>query len=200
MCVYIFKVYIYYTYLRKFLSFSWFCQAFLFPERRFVAGFFRRLLAYLTPCISISIIPHISIQDVSCQYVSFPYVSIQYVSIQYVSHQYVSIQCVSMQCLSKVCTYPVNTYPTNTYPSNTYPINTYPFNAYPFKRYASAGMAMYVNAKQILAYCIPLHQQEWQSVWVSLHVISYHCYLAGMAMKIKTLPFLQFLCNFINWI
>ena len=43
----------------------------LFPERRFVSGFFRRLLAYVTPCIiSISIMPHISIQHVSCQYVS----------------------------------------------------------------------------------------------------------------------------------
>ena len=40
--------------------------------------------------------------------------------------------------------------------------------------------------------CISLHQQEWQWVWVSLHVISYHCYSAGMAMKIKTLLFLQF--------
>ena len=164
---------------------------FLIPERRFVAGFFRRLLAYLTPCISISIIPHISIQHASHQDVSHQYVS-----------QYVSIQCVSIQ---KVGTYPVNTYlfhtyPFNTYPTNTYPFNAYPFNVYRFKRFASAGMAMYVNAKQILAYhcisrngnvcecktypCISLHQQEWQWVWVSLHVISYHCYSAGMAMKI----------------
>ena len=57
-------------------------------------------------------------------------------------------------------TYPINTYPTNTYPFNTYPTNTYPcdaypFNAYPCKRFASAGMAMYVNAKHILAcHCI----------------------------------------------
>ena len=43
----------------------------------------------------------------------------------------------------------------NTYPSNKYPFNMYPFSTYPFKRYASAGMAMYVNAKHILA-------QEWQ--------------------------------------
>ena len=59
----------------------------------------------ITPCISISIIPHISIQHVSCQYVSF-----QYVSIQYVSHQCVSIQKVCISRNGNVCkckkTYP----------------------------------------------------------------------------------------------
>ena len=45
-----------------------------------------------------------------------------------------------------------------------------------------------------------LHQQEWQWVWVSLHIISYHCYSAGMVMNIETLLFLQFLCKIINWI
>ena len=62
--------------------FLFFCCVF-FPGRRFVAGFYRRLLAYVTPCIFISIISHISIQ---------------YVSIQYVSHQCVSIQKV---CISR---------------------------------------------------------------------------------------------------
>ena len=165
-------------------------------------------------------IPHISIQNVSHQYVSH-----QYVSVQHVSHQYVSMQCVSIQnvCISRFCnTYPTNTYPTNTYPTNTYPTNTYPcyaypFNAYPFKRCASAGIAnvshQYISHQYVSSTRIPpvrihsmrihsksLHQQEWQWVWASLHIISYHCYSAGMVMNIETLLFLQFLCKIINWI
>ena len=209
-------------------------EIFFFPERRFVAGFFRRLLAYLTPHISHTYltphishtypshhtypthihhtthIPHISIQNVSHRYVSH----------QYVSHQYVSMQCVSIQnvCISRFCnTYPTNTYPFNTYPTNTYPCYAYPFNAYPFKRCASAGIAnvshQYISHQYVSSTRIPpvrihsmrihsksLHQQEWQWVWVSLHIISYHCYSAGMVMNIETLLFLQFLCKIINWI
>ena len=152
-------------------------------------------------------IPHISIQNVSHQYVSH-----QYVSVQHVSHQYVSMQCVSFQnvCISRFCnTYPTNTYPFNTYPTNTYPCYAYPFNAYPFKRCASAGIAnvshQYISHQYVSSTRIPpvrvhsmrihsksLHQQEWQWVWVSLHIISYHCYSAGMVMNIETLLFLQF--------
>ena len=64
-----------------------------FPKRRFVAGFFRRLLVYIISCISISIIPPILFQYASLQYVLFQFVSIQYVSssIQYISIQYVCI-------------------------------------------------------------------------------------------------------------
>ena len=159
-----------------------------------------------------------------------PHISIQNVSHQHVSHQYVSMLCVSIQnvCISRFCnTYPTNTYPTNTYPFNTYPTNTYPcyaypfnaypFNAYPFKRCASAGIAnvshQYISHQYVSSTRIPpvrihsmrihsksLHQQEWQWVWVSLHIISYHCYSAGMVMNIETLLFLQFLCKIINWI
>ena len=39
----------------------------------------------------------------------------------------------------------------NTYPFNTHPVHAYPFNTYPFNTSASAGMAMNVNAKHILA-------------------------------------------------
>ena len=105
----------------------------------------------------------------------------------------------------------------NTYPTNTYPCYTYPFNAYPFKRCASAGIAnvshQYISHQYVSSTRIPpvrihsmrihsksLHQQEWQWVWVSLHIISYHCYSAGMVMNIETLLFLQFLCKIINWI
>ena len=70
----------------------------IFPKRRFVAGFFRRLLAYIISCISISIIPHILFQYASLQYVSFQYVSIQYASSSRVSIQYISIQYV---CISR---------------------------------------------------------------------------------------------------
>ena len=106
-------------------------------------------------------------------------------------------------------TYPTNTYPFNTYPTSTYPCNAYPFNAYPFKRCASAGIAnvshQYISHQYVSSTRIPpvrvhsmrihsksLHQQEWQWVWVSLHIISYHCYSAGMVMNIETLLFLQF--------
>ena len=96
-------------------------------------------------------------------------------------------------------------------------IHMYPFNAYPFKRCASAGIAtvshQYISHQYVSSTWIPpvrihsmrihsksLHQQEWQWVWVSLHIISYHCYSAGMVMNIETLLFLQFLCKIINWI
>ena len=69
-----------------------------FPKRRFVAGFFRRLLVYIISCISISIIPPILFQYASLQYVSFEYVSIQYASSSRVSIQYISIQYV---CISR---------------------------------------------------------------------------------------------------
>ena len=155
-------------------------------------------------------------------------------SIRTVSHQYLCLQYVSLQYVSL---------PYVTYPFNTYPFNTYPLTTYPFKKSASAGMAMYLNAKHTSIHtlismqyassfvsipCVSIqyisiqkgmHQQELQcmwmqnislhiiasagmamSIWVSLHVISYHCYSAGMAVNIKTLLFLQFLCNFNNWI
>ncbi len=131
----------------------------VFPELRFFAGFFRRLLSYIIQCISISIIKHISFQ---------------YVSLQYGLFQYVPIQN----------------------PFNTYPFNTYRFNTYP------------VNDTRI--HSIRLHQEwQWMSIQnlslhiiasarmamsvKSLHVISYHCYSAGMAMKTK--PCISF--NFI---
>ena len=103
------------------------------------------------------------------------YVSHQYVSVQHVSHQYVSMLCVSIQCVSiqKVCISrnrkripPIHIPPIRIF--NTYPTSTGPFNAYPFKKFASAGMAM------------------------SMSIISYHCYSAGMVMNIETLLFLQF--------
>ena len=130
--------------------------AFVFPRKTFR----RRVLQKIVGVSHTTHIPHISIQHVSHQYVSHQYVSIQYLSIQ----------CAAIQ--------KVRTYPVNTYRFHTYPCNAYPFNAYPFKRFASAGMAMYVNANHILAYhcisrngnvcecktypCISLHQQEWQ--------------------------------------
>ena len=223
----------------------------LFPERRFVAGFFRRLLAYLTPHISHTYLtPHIS----------YTYPSHHTYPTHIHSKRIPPIRIPPMRIHSKrlhqqVCnTYPSNTYPFNTYPTNTYPCYAYPFNAYPFKRCASAGIVnvshqyishQYVsstrippvrilcvsiqcvsiqkvcisrNRKRIPPIHIPpirifntyptstdpmrihsmrihsksLHQQEWQWVWVSLHIISYHCYSAGMVMNIKTLLFLQF--------
>ena len=212
-----------------------FCETtsqFCLAERRFVAGFFRRLLAYLTPHISHTYLtPHIShtypshhtypthihskrippiprIPPIRIRSTRIPPVRIhamrihskrlhqqvlQYVSHQYVSHQYVSVQHVSHQYVSMLC------------------------NAYPFKRCASAGIAnvshQYISHQYVSSTRIPpvrihsmrihsksLHQQEWQWVWVSLHIISYHCYSAGMVMNIETLLFLQFLCKIINWI
>ena len=228
---------------------SRYLTAFVFPERRFVAGFFRRLLAYLTPDISHTYPSHHT-YPTHIRSKRIPPIRIRSTRIP-------PVRIHSMRIHSKGITphishtYPFKTYPTKTYPFNTYPTSTYPFNAYPFKRFASAGFApisiqnvshQYVsmlcvsiqcvsiqkvcisrNRKRIPPIHIPpirirstrmppvrirsmrihaksLHQQEWQWVWVSLHVISYHCYSAGMVMKIETLLFLQFLCNFINWI
>ena len=205
-----------------------------FPERRFVAGFFRRLLAYLTPHISHTYLtPHISHTYLT------PHISHTYLT-PHISHTYPShhtypthihskrippirippirirstrippVRIHAMWSFQNVCnTYPTNTYPFNTYPTNTYPCYAYPFNAYPFKRCASAGIAnvshQYISHQYVSSTRIPpvrihsmrihsksLHQQEWQWVWVSLHIISYHCYSAGMVMNIKTLLFLQF--------
>ena len=168
----------------------------VFPERRFVAGFFRRLLAYLTPHISHTYLtPHIS----------HTYPSHHTYPTHIHSKRIPPIRIHAMRMHSKrlhqqVC----NTYPTNTYPFNTYPTSTFPCYAYPFKRCASAGIAnvshQYISHQYVSSTRIPpvrihsksLHQQEWQWVWVSLHIISYHCYSAGMVMNIKTLLFLQF--------
>ena len=210
-----------------------------FPERRFVAGFFRRLLAYLTPHISHTYLtPHIS-HTYLTPHISHTYLT-PHISHTYPSHHTYPIHIHSKRippirippirirstrippvrihamwsfqnvCISRFCnTYPTNTYPFNTYPTNTYPCYAYPFNAYPFKRCASAGIAnvshQYISHQYVSSTRIPpvrvhsmrihsksLHQQEWQWVWVSLHIISYHCYSAGMVMNIETLLFLQF--------
>ena len=123
-------------------------------------------------------------------------------------------------------TYPTNTYPCNAYPFNTYPFKRSASagmanvsHQYMSHQYVSVQHVshQYVsiqcvsiqkvcisgngNVCECKTYpCMSLHQQEWQWVWVSLHVISYHCYSAGMVMKIETLLFLQFLCNIINCI
>ena len=211
----------------------------LFPERRFVAGFFRRLLAYLTPHISHTYLtPHIS-HTYLTPHISHTYLT-PHISHTYPSHHTYPTHIHSKRippirippirirstrippvrihamwsfqnvCISRFCnTYPTNTYPFNTYPTNTYPCYAYPFNAYPFKRCASAGIAnvshQYISHQYVSSTRIPpvrvhsmrihsksLHQQEWQWVWVSLHIISYHCYSAGMVMNIETLLFLQF--------
>ena len=110
-----------------------------FPERRFVAGFFRRLLAYLTPDISHTYpshhtypthirskrIPPIRIPPRRIRSTRIPPVRIHSMRIHSNGlHQQVLL-----------------TYPFKTYPTNTYPCYAYPFNAYPFKRCASAGIA-----------------------------------------------------------
>ena len=172
--------------------------------------FRRRVLQKIVGVSHTTHIPHIShathIPDIS-HTTHIPHIShtthIPHISITpHISHTY------------PFKTYPTNTYPTNTYPFNTYPTNTYPcyaypFNAYPFKRCASAGIAnvshQYISHQYVSSTRIPpvrvhsmrihsksLHQQEWQWVWVSLHIISYHCYSAGMVMNIETLLFLRF--------
>ena len=223
----------------------WFFCMFLgvFPERRFVAGFFRRLFAYLTPHISHTYPAHHTYPThihskrihhaypTHIQHIAhIPHISIPNVSHPYVSHQYVSMQCVSIQKVVirippitthipyiSSTSYISHTYPFQTYPFQTYPTNTYPLQTYPFKRCASAGIAnvshQYISHQYVSSTRIPpvrihsmrihsksLHQQEWQWVWASLHIISYHCYSAGMVMNIETLLFLQFVCKIINWI
>ena len=219
------------------MVFRWWISSFgpFFPERRFVAGFFRRLFAYLTPHISHTYPAHHTYPThihskrihhtypTHIQHIAhIPHISIPNVSHPYVSRQYVSMQCVSIQKVVirippitthipyiSSTSYISHTYPFQTYPFQTYPTNTYPLQTYPFKRYASAGIVnvslQYISHQYVSSTRIPpvrihsmrihsksLHQQEWQWVWVSLHIISYHCYSAGMVMNIKTLLFLQF--------
>ena len=124
------------------------------PERRFVAGFFRRLLAYLTPHISHTYLtPHIShtypahhtypthihskrihhTYPTHIQHIAhIPHISIPNVSHPYVSHQYVSMQCVSIQKV--VIRIPPITTHIPYISSTSYISHTYPCNAYPFKR------------------------------------------------------------------
>ena len=125
---------------------------FIFPERRFVAGFFRRLLAYLPPHISHTYLtPHIS----------YTYPSHRTYPTHIHSKRIVPIRIPPMCILSKrlhqqVC----NTYPSNTYPTSTYPCYAYPFNAYPFKRCASAGIVnvshQYIS-HQYISHTYPTH-------------------------------------------
>ena len=83
-----------------------------FPKRRFVAGFFRRLLAYIISCKSISIIPHYC-----CN--THPFNTYRFNTYPFNMHP--------------VHAYPFNTYPFNTYASagmamnvNGRPCKTYP--------------------------------------------------------------------------
>ena len=123
------------------------------PERRFVAGFFERLL-----CILSIHIPSIRIPSMLIHSIRIPPMRIHAQGI----HQ--------QEWQASSHTYPFNTYPTNTYAFNTYLFNTYPFNTYPSNaytctRYTSAGMAMYVSAKRILAYhYISRNGNEYQNI------------------------------------
>ena len=130
-----------------------------FPERRFVAGFFRRLLAYLTPHISYTYPSHHT-YPTHIHSKRIPPIRIRSTRIPPIRIHAMRIHSKGVH-QQESQTYPTNTYPTNTYPFNTYPTSTYPFNAVCISRF---------------------------------------CYSAGMVMKIETLLFFQFLCNFINWI
>ena len=167
---------------------SYFLFDVFFPERRFVAGFFRRLLAYLTPHISHTYPSHHTypthihskrIPPIRIPPIPFPSTRIPPIRIH--------AMCIhSMHIHSKG----VHQQESQTYPTNTYPTNI---------RIRSTRIPP-VRIHSMRIHSKGLHQQEWQWVWVSLHVISCHCYSAGMVMKIKTLLFLQFLCKIINWI
>ena len=164
---------------------GWWFQIFFIPERRFVAGFFRRLLAYLTPHIShtypahFTYPTHIHFKRIHHTYPThiqhiahIPHISIPNVSHTYVSHQYVSMQCVSIQKVVirippittnipyiSSTSYISHTYPFQTYPFQTYPTNTCPLQTYPFKRCASAGIAnvshQYISHQYVSSTRIP---------------------------------------------
>ena len=163
----------------------------VFPERRFVAGFFRRLLAYLTPHISHTYPSHhtypthihskrilpIRIPPIRIRSIRIPPIRIRSTRIPPIRIHAMRIHSIRIHSKGlhqqEWQTYPTNTCPTNTYPFNTYPTSTYPFNAYPFKRFASAGMAMYVNAKHILAcHCISRNGNEYEYHCMSFHTIA----------------------------
>ena len=186
--------------------------------------FRRRVLQKIVGVSHTRHIPHISITPhISHTYISIQNVSHQYVSVQHVSHQYVSIQCVSIQkvCISRFCSHihskripPIRIRSTVQHVSTQYvSMRCVSIQCVSIQKVCISRNRKRIPPIRIRSTRIPLvrihsmrihskglHQQEWQWVWVSLHVISYHCYSAGMVMKIETLLFLKFLCNFIDWI
>ena len=119
--------------------FHWESNMFFFPERRFVAGFFRRLLAYLTPDIAHTYPSHHT-YPTHIHSKRIPPIRIPPIRIR--STRIPPVRIHSLRIHSKGLHQQVlHTYPFKTYPTSTYPFYAYPFNAYPFKRCASAGMA-----------------------------------------------------------
>ena len=157
-----------------------FHSGFLSKPPTFVAGFFRRLLAYLTPHIShtypahFTYPTHIHFKRIHHTYPThiqhiahIPHISIPNVSHTYVSHQYVSMQKVVIRIPPITTNIPYisstsyisHTYPFQTYPFQTYPTNTCPLQTYPFKRCASAGIAnvshQYISHQYVSSTRIP---------------------------------------------
>ena len=109
-------------------------------------------------------------------------------------------------------TYPFQTYPTHIPHISSTPhiSHTYPFQTYPTHIQHTTHIP-HISIPNV-SHTYPTHIPHISSTphishtfiqCVSIEkvcIISYHCYSAGMEMKIKTLLFLQFLCNIMNWI
>ena len=99
-------------------------RRFVFPERRFVAGFFRRLLAYLTPHISHTYPAHHTypthIHSKRIPPIRIPPTRIPPICIRSTT-RIPPIRIHAMRIHSKV----VHQQESQTYPTNTYPTNTY---------------------------------------------------------------------------
>ena len=195
----------------------------VFPERRFVAGFFRRLLACLTPHISHTYPAHFTypthihfkrIHHTYPAHCTYP----THIHSKRIPHIRIpSVGIHAMRIHSKGC----NTYPTNhhQYPIHIQHIIHIPHISIPnvsipnvSHQYVSIAnvsiqkVCISRNRKRIPPIHIPpvrihsmrihsksLHQQEWLWVWASLHIISYHSYHCYSAGMVMNIKTLLFL-------
>ena len=178
-----------------------------FPERRFVAGFFRRLLAYLTPHISHTYpahhtypthihskrIPHIS-HTYPAHVHTYP-THVHSKRIPHISHTYPAHHTYPTHIHSKRIPHISHTYPaSHTYPTHIqHPTHIHseripPIPIQGLHEYEYHCMSFHIlllggNGNENRNFAFPP-----MSI-IACHFI--HCYSAGMVMKIETLLFLQ---------
>ena len=159
-----------------------------FPERRFVAGFFRRLLAYLTPHISHTYPAHHTypthiyskrIPHISHTYSSTPHISHTYPFQTYPTHiPHIS----STPHISHTC--PFQTYPTHIPHISSTPhiSHTYPFQTYP-THIPHISSILHISIPNV-SHTYPTHIQHTTHIHSKrippipiqgLHEYEYHC-------------------------
>ena len=137
-----------------------------FPERRFVAGFFRRLLAYLTPHISHTYLtPHISHTYPSHHTYPTHIHSKRIPPIRIRSTRIPPIRIHAMRIHSmRIHSKGVHQQESQTYPTNTYPTNTYLQHV--SHQYGS------IQCVSIQKVCISRNGNEYEYHCISFHTIA----------------------------